>query len=303
MIMSLLELTNVSKSFAGANVLKDVNLRITEGDFVAIVGFSGTGKSTLIHLISGLLKPDAGTVTLAGQPVTGPGRDRGVVFQNYSLLPWLTVFENIALAVDQVFPEWNAAQRREHVERHVAMVNLTPARNKLPRELSGGMRQRVSVARALAMDPKILLLDEPLGALDALTRAVLQDEIARIWDQDRKTVVLITNDVDEGILLADRIIPLKPGPGATLGPEVRVPLARPRDRKAMQHDDDYKVIRREVLGFLTGCRQRQNAAVTRKLPLPDVLPEDLTLPPRWFAPKPRPKRRHELKEETVEVAV
>lgn len=298
----LLELNHVSKSFAGAPVLQDVNLRIAEGDFVAIVGFSGAGKSTLIHLISGLLTPDTGTVRLAGQPVTGPGRDRGVVFQNYSLLPWLTVFENIALAVDQAFPDWDVTRRREHVERHIALVNLTPARNKLPRELSGGMRQRVSVARALAMDPKILLLDEPLGALDALTRAVLQDEIARIWEQDRKTVVLITNDVDEGVLLADRIIPLTPGPGATLGPEVPVPLARPRNRKAMQHDENYKVIRREVLGFLIGCRQKQNAAVTRKLRLPDVLPEDLTIPPRWFAPKPRPKRRNEMKEETVEVA-
>ncbi len=166
----------------------------------------------MISLIAGLIQPDSGTLQLNDLEITEPGPDRGVVFQNYSLLPWMSVFENVHLAVDKVFPNWTRARKREHTERYIDMVNLTPARDKMPRELSGGMRQRVSVARALAMEAQILLLDEPLGALDALTRATLQDEIERIWEQDKRTVVLITNDVDEGILLADRIIPLSAGP-------------------------------------------------------------------------------------------
>src|SRR5882672_4161876 len=234
--MPFLDLKNVSKSFNGASVLKDVNLSIEKGEFVAIVGYSGAGKTTLISLIAGLLKPDSGTLTLNDLEITEPGPDRGIVFQNYSLLPWLSVYENIHLAVDQIFPNWSAAKKQQHVEKHIAMVNLTPAREKKPGELSGGMRQRVSVARALAMDPQILLLDEPLSALDALTRATLQDEISRIWQENRKTVVLITNDPDEGIYLADRIIPLSAGPAATLGPSYTVDLPRPRDRKSLNHE-------------------------------------------------------------------
>ncbi|MDX1950864.1 MAG: ABC transporter ATP-binding protein, partial [Verrucomicrobiota bacterium] len=217
--MPFLELKNVSKSFgnrhARTEVLKDINLSINKGEFVAIVGYSGSGKTTLISLIGGLLQQDSGTMTLNDLEITKPGPDRGIVFQNYSLLPWMTVYENIYLAVEQVFPNWSAAKKANHTEEHIALVNLTPARNKRPAELSGGMRQRVSVARALAIDPQVLLLDEPLGALDALTRATLQEEISRIWETNKKTVVLITNDVDEGLLLADRIIPLTPGPGAT----------------------------------------------------------------------------------------
>ncbi|MEY4918484.1 MAG: Bicarbonate transport ATP-binding protein CmpD, partial [Verrucomicrobiota bacterium] len=169
--MAYLELNNVSKSFGGSSVLKDINLSVEKGEFVAIVGFSGAGKTTLISLIAGLLKPDTGTAKLNELEITGPGPDRGIVFQNYSLLPWLTVFENILLAVEAVNPNWPGAQCQAHVEKYIAMVNLTPARDKKPSELSGGMRQRVSVARTLAMDPQILLLDEPLSALDALTRA------------------------------------------------------------------------------------------------------------------------------------
>ena len=250
----LLQLTNVGKSFGyGAErveVLRDVNLTVDRGEFVAIVGFSGSGKSTLISLIAGLIEADAGEVCLNGAPIHGPGPDRGVVFQNYSLLPWLTVYDNVALAVDQVFPQWTPAQRAAQVERYIAMVNLTPAKGKRPSELSGGMRQRVSVARALAMDPEILLLDEPLGALDALTRATLQDEIERIWEQDRKTVVLITNDLDEALLLADRIIPLTGGPAATLGPSFAVHADRPRDRKSLSKDPDMKHLRRDLTEWL-----------------------------------------------------
>src|SRR5882672_7497073 len=177
--MAFLELKNVSKSFGTTPVLRNLDLSIEKGEFVALVGFSGAGKTTLISMIAGLIRPDSGSITLNDLEITAPGPDRGVVFQNYSLLPWLTVFENIAVAVDQVFPNYSAEKKRQHVEKFIAMVNLTPARDKLPRQLSGGMRQRVSVARALAMDPQILLLDEPLSALDALTRATLQDEIER----------------------------------------------------------------------------------------------------------------------------
>jgi nitrate/nitrite transport system ATP-binding protein len=270
---------------------------------VAIVGYSGAGKSTLMNMIAGLIHPDTGTVTLNDLEVKEPGPDRGVVFQNYSLLPWLSVYENIYLAVDQLFPNWAKAKKQQHVERHIAMVNLTPARDKKPGELSGGMRQRVSVARALAMDPQILLLDEPLGALDALTRATLQDEISRIWLENKKTVVLITNDPDEGIYLADRIIPLTAGPNATLGPSFKVEMDRPRDRRAINHDPVFKRIRRDVVDFLLNSRHQRTAAVTKKLVLPDIEPEDLTVTHNIFGPKRRPKRRTEIKEEKVEVEV
>lgn len=302
--MPYLELKNVSKGY-GANgtrseVLQDINLMVEKGEFVAIVGYSGAGKTTLISLIAGLLKPDAGTITLNDLEITEPGPDRGIVFQNYSLLPWLTVYENILLAVEQVFPNWAAAKKQQHVEKYIEMVNLTPARGKRPSELSGGMRQRVSVARALAINPQILLLDEPLSALDALTRATLQDEIEKIWSHDQKTVVMITNDVDEGILLADRIIPLSAGPRATLGPSIPISIARPRNRKEINHNVQFQEIRREVIDYLLGSGARQRTTVTKKLFLPDIEPEDLSLPRPMF--KRPPLRRKEMKQETVEIA-
>src|SRR6266513_3868374 len=177
--MAFLELKNVSKNLGPHSVLKDMNLSIEKGEFVAIVGYSGAGKTTLISLIAGLIPPDSGTITLNDLEITAPGPDRGIVFQNYSLLPWLSVYENIYLAVDQVFRNWAPAKKQQHAEKYIAMVNLSQAREKRPHELSGGMRQRVSVARALAMEPQILLLDEPLSALDALTRATRQDELYR----------------------------------------------------------------------------------------------------------------------------
>ena len=296
--MPFLELTHVSKSFGGPAVLSDINLSIERGEFVAIVGYSGSGKTTLISLIAGLQKPDTGTVKLNDLEIAEPGPDRGIVFQNYSLLPWLTVFENIALAVDQVFPNYAPERKRQHVDKFIAMVNLTPARDKLPRQLSGGMRQRVSVARALAMDPQILLLDEPLSALDALTRATLQDEIERIWEADKKTVVLITNDVDEALLLADRIIPLTPGPGATLGESVTVTLARPRERKALNHDPEFKRLRALVTNQLLGYGARRRSTITKKLILPDILPEDLDLPKTT---RRRPLRPNEAKAEQITI--
>jgi nitrate/nitrite transport system ATP-binding protein len=303
--MTLLEVKNVSKGFGPigqrTEVLEDITLEVEAGEFVAIIGYSGAGKTTLMSLLAGLLKPDSGTIKLHGKDMVGPGADRGVVFQNYSLLPWLTVFENIALAVDQVFPQWSAEERRVHIEKYIAMVNLTPAREKLPRELSGGMRQRVSVARALATQPEILLLDEPLSALDALTRANLQDEINRICQVEKKTVILITNDPDEAILLADRVIPLTAGPRATLGPSMPVTIPRPRARTAINHNYDFKQSRLEVIDYLLKATDKRKVAMTKKISLPDLLPEDLNQPRTLFGAKRRPRRRSEEKRETVEV--
>jgi nitrate/nitrite transport system ATP-binding protein len=271
--MPVLELKNVSKGYgrnrSRTQVLRDISLSVEAGEFVAIVGYSGAGKTTLMSIIAGLLAPDSGTAQCDGEPITGPSPQRALVFQNYSLLPWLSVRDNVLLAVDQVFPTWTRQRRREHAERFIAMVNLAAAAEKKPAELSGGMRQRVSVARALAMDPRILLLDEPLGALDALTRSTLQDEIEAIWERDRKTVVLITNDVDEAILLADRIIPLSAGPAATLGPAVRVDLERPRDRKAVNHCPRFKEIRQQVFAWLLGegGHQHRRPAGERSVPV------------------------------------
>ena len=271
--MGILELHGVTKGYGDGSertqVLEAIELEMDKGEFVALVGYSGAGKTTLVSLIAGLLAPDAGTIRFNGKAVTGPGPDRGVVFQNYSLLPWLSVSENIALAVDQIFGHESAAQRRERVARNVALVNLTPAKDKKPGELSGGMRQRVALARALAMEPELLLLDEPLSALDALTRATLQDELARICRVSGKTILLITNDVDEGILLADRIIALSAGPAASLGPSVAIEIARPRNRKALNHDERFKTIRSEVIEFLldSAARKRGRAARREATPL------------------------------------
>ena len=268
--MAILELKNVCKSFGATNVLRGIDLSIAEGEFVAIVGFSGSGKTTLVSLMGGLAEPDSGEVLFRGKPVRGPGPERGIVFQNYSLMPWLSVKDNIALAVDSVHKAKSGAERGALTRRAVETVGLGHATDRRPKELSGGMRQRVGFARALAMMPDMLLLDEPLSALDALTRAKLQDEIEAIWRKDRKTVLLITNDVDEAILLADRIIPLTPGPGATLGPAFTVDLARPRDRTAVNHDPDFKRLRAEVTAYL------MEAGVARAAATAD---DNLTLPP------------------------
>jgi nitrate/nitrite transport system ATP-binding protein len=297
-----LELKNVSKSYGAHQVIKEINLTIAKGEFVAIVGYSGSGKTTLINLIAGLIKPDSGRATLDGKEITGPGPDRGVVFQNYSLLPWLNVLENVLLAVDQVFPDRTTAEKRAHAEKYIKMVNLGHAMEKLPSELSGGMRQRVSVARALSAEPQILLLDEPLGALDALTRATLQDEILRIWQEDRRTVLMITNDVDEGILMADRIIPLTTGPGATLGPEFPIEIPRPRDRTSINHDPHFKDCRTQVINYLLELNATHKSHLSIKLRLPDLMPEDLSRAPRHFGfNKPAPIRRSEIKDETIEI--
>ncbi|HEY5954714.1 MAG TPA: ABC transporter ATP-binding protein [Terrimicrobiaceae bacterium] len=305
--MIFLEVRNVSKGFGPkgqrTEVLEDITLEVEQGEFVAIIGYSGAGKTTLMSLLAGLLQPDSGSIKLNGKKMEGPGPDRGIVFQNYSLLPWLTVYENIALAVDQVFDAWTPEQRRAHIEKQIAMVNLTPARDKIPRELSGGMRQRVSVARALSLKPGILLLDEPLSALDALTRANLQDEINRICQEEKKTVILITNDPDEAILLADRVIPLTAGPRATLGPSIPITIPRPRSRRLINESYDFKQTRNEVIDYLLMATDKRKVALSKKLVLPDLLPEDLS-EPRWvLGQKRRPRRRSEEKRESVEVTV
>jgi len=283
--MSFLVLDKVSKEFAdGAGrteVLSDISLSVEKGEFIAIVGFSGSGKSTLINTIAGLVAPDTGSVRVDGKAVTGPGPDRGVVFQSYSLMPWLSVANNILLAVDEVFSGESRAARRKRVADAVDMVGLSHARDRKPAELSGGMRQRVAVARALAMSPEVLLLDEPLSALDALTRAKLQDEIEAIWEADKKTVILITNDVDEAILLADRIIPLTPGPKATLGPEFRVTIPRPRDRTAMNSSETFKALRAEITGYLMAAGLERGADAG-ELRLPAIAPIDKARPPKAY---------------------
>lgn len=280
--MPILELKNVAKSYGPTSVLRDIDLEIEEGEFIAILGFSGSGKTTLVSLMAGLTRPDAGEVLLRGSAVDGPGADRGVVFQSYSLMPWLTVEGNIALAVDAVMPQASKAERKARVHKYIGMVGLSHAVDRRPAELSGGMRQRVAVARALAMSPDILLLDEPLSALDALTRAKLQDEIETIWEQEKKTVVLITNDVDEALLLADRIIPLNPGPGATFGPSFKVDLPRPRDRAAVNSDPDFKRLRAEVTEYLMAVGVERGAESAEARLLPDVAPITFGAPPKAY---------------------
>lgn len=305
--MAIIELKQATKGF-GVNrtrseVLKNINLSVEEGEFIVIIGYSGSGKTTLVNLMSGLGKVDAGEVLMDGKPITGPGPDRGLVFQNYSLLPWLTVSENIALAVDEVFPQWSKAERAAHVAKHIAMVKLSHAAHKLPRELSGGMRQRVSVARALAMSPRVLLLDEPLSALDALTRATLQDEISDIWLKNKTTVIWVTNDPDEALLLADRVIPLLPTSPATFGESIVVDIERPRDRKAINHDPRFKKLRADLINTLLDAKGKNKTKSSRKLVLPDILPEDLTqVNSIEFMNRRGPKRRSEEKREEVEVA-
>jgi nitrate/nitrite transport system ATP-binding protein len=272
----ILSLQNVCKSYGEGNhaipVLKNINLDITEGEFIAIVGFSGSGKTTLVSLIAGLLQADSGEILKSGKAITEPAPDRGVVFQNYSLMPWLTVYENVALAVDAIFKHWTAQQRHEHTEKYVNMVNLGSAMHKLPSELSGGMRQRVNVARALAANPEILLLDEPLSALDALTRGNLQDEILQIWSQEKKTMILITNDVDEAIYMADRVIPLTMTPNATFEKIFNIDIPRPRNRTDLNHNEDFKHLRGEITRYLMDMGISKSNQLTESIELPNVLP-------------------------------
>ena len=274
--MSILEITDLSKHYGeGRNrtqVLSDINLKVEDGEFIAIVGFSGSGKTTLISALAGLIEADRGGVIFRGKEIDGPGPERGVVFQSYSLMPWLSVTGNVALAVDSVFKAKPKAERAALIDKTIEMVGLAHARDRKPAELSGGMRQRVAVARALAMQPDVLLMDEPLSALDALTRSKLQDEFARISQSEKKTIVLVTNDVDEALLLADRIIPLTPGPDATLGPEFKVDLPRPRDRAGLNQNETFIQLRAAITDYLMTIGAERGADLETDIRLPNVVP-------------------------------
>ncbi|RUW63494.1 ABC transporter ATP-binding protein [Mesorhizobium sp. M7A.F.Ca.US.008.03.1.1] len=250
-----LKLDHIDKSFARGNqvseVLKDIRLTIDKGEFVSIIGHSGCGKSTLLNLVAGLTKVSAGAVLLEDKEVDSPGPERAVVFQNHSLLPWLTVYENINLAVSKVFGRSKSkAERHDWIMRNLDLVQMAHAKDKRPAEISGGMKQRVGIARALAMEPKILLLDEPFGALDALTRAHLQDAVMDIHSRLGSTTIMITHDVDEAVLLSDRIVMMTNGPAATIGEVLAVPLARPRRRVELSSDRTFLRCREAVLKFL-----------------------------------------------------
>ena len=275
--MAYLELKNISKTYGQGDsetqVLSNINLSIEEGEFVAIVGFTGSGKTTLVNLINGLIEPTKGEVLFKGQPVQGTSHERGVIFQNYSLLPWLTVAQNIYMAVKEVFPKKSKSELHAIVAEYVEMVNLTPAINKRPKELSGGMRQRVAVARALAMKPEMIIMDEPLGALDALTRGNLQDEILKIWGKEKRTALLITNDVDEGIYMADRIIPLRPGPNATLGPEFKIDIDRPRDKTDLNDNPNFKKTRNAIIEYLMDIGNERKSETQQEYVLPELSPK------------------------------
>jgi nitrate/nitrite transport system ATP-binding protein len=233
------------------HALRDINLTVAKGEFVTLIGHSGCGKSTLLNLIAGLLRATTGNLMCAGREINSPGPERGVVFQNHSLLPWLTCFDNVHLAVERVFGATETkAQLKARTAAALELVGMGHALTKRPHEISGGMKQRVGIARALAMEPKVLLMDEPFGALDALTRARLQDELLGIVARTASTVVMVTHDVDEAVLLSDRIVMMTNGPAATIGEVVTVPLARPRDRVALAEDPAYVHCRKEVLEFL-----------------------------------------------------
>jgi nitrate/nitrite transport system ATP-binding protein len=231
--------------------LRDINLNIEQGEFVTLIGHSGCGKSTLLNLIAGLTLPSDGVMLCAGKEISGPGPDRGVVFQNHSLLPWMTCFQNVYLAVERVFRQTEStASLTKRTQDALALVGLTHAEHKFPAEISGGMKQRVGIARALSMQPKVLLMDEPFGALDALTRAHLQDELMKIAAETHSTVVMVTHDVDEAVLLSDRIVMMTNGPAATIGEILHVELPRPRERLALANDPRYHDYRGAVLEFL-----------------------------------------------------
>jgi len=232
--------------------VKDINLTVQKGEIISLIGHSGCGKSTLMGTISGMVKPTMGEVCANGKEVKGPGPDRGIVFQNYSLLPWLTVYSNIYEAVDSVLSNLSTTEKRELVEKNLKMVNLWEHKDKLPGHLSGGMKQRVAIARAFAINPSILLLDEPFGALDALTKSAMHVELLKLWSLDNreKTIVMVTHDIEEAIFLSDRVVVMSNGPAATIREIVDVPLPRPRNKKQIVHDETYMAIHDKLMNLL-----------------------------------------------------
>lgn len=254
MTAKFVSVENLTKVFPSKKedltVFKDVNISLDKGEFVCIIGHSGCGKSTILNVLAGLDQPTEGAIVMEGKEVSGPSLERGVVFQNYSLLPWLTVLQNVEFGVGARWPQWNKSKVEEHSSHYLEMVGLSHSLHKKPSELSGGMRQRVSIARAFATSPKLLLLDEPFGALDALTRGVIQDELIKIWGETQQTVFMITHDVDEAILLSDRILLMSNGPEACVAESVKISLPRPRDRASIIEDPAYYKIRNHLVNFL-----------------------------------------------------
>ncbi len=254
--MAFLQIDNVSKYFPSPSgegsvcVFKDVTIKIEKGEFVTVIGHSGCGKSTLLNIIAGLDSASEGGVVLSGREVSGPGLDRMVVFQNFSLMPWMTVFENIALAVRSAYPDWEPAQITAHVNKYIALVGLKGAEAKRPTALSGGMKQRVGLARAFSIEPKVLLLDEPFAQIDALTRGVIQEELIQMWNTSKNTVFMVTHDVDEAILLSDRILLMTNGPSSRIGEMVDVTIPRPRSRETVIDHPHYYKIRNHIIHFL-----------------------------------------------------
>jgi len=251
-----LEISQLGKTYptptGPAVIVKDFTLLVGEGEFACIIGHSGCGKSTVLSILMGLNDSTEGGVVLAGKEVVGPGTDRGAVFQSPSLLPWLTARENVVLALEQVNGRHSRAERGALADRYLSVVNLADMGDRYPAELSAGMRQRVGIARAFALEPKVLLLDEPFSLLDAMTRMELQDELMRIWEEDHKTVLMVTHDVDEALLLADRIVMMTNGPAATVGGVLPIPFRRPRARAEVLGHPEYYVLRDRLIGFLEG---------------------------------------------------
>ncbi|WAL60063.1 nitrate ABC transporter ATP-binding protein [Thermocoleostomius sinensis A174] len=231
-------------------VLEDINLSVQAGEFICVIGHSGCGKTTLLNMVGGFSKPSSGVVTLNGKKITSPGPDRMVVFQGYALLPWLTAYENVYLAVDSVHPQKSEAEKKQITREHLHLVGLSEAAHKRPGQLSGGMKQRVSIARALAIRPEVLILDEPFGALDAITKEELQEELLKIWNDHRCTVLMITHDIDEALFLADRLVMMTNGPAATIGEIIDIPFPRPRDRGRIMEDPEFYKLRNYILDYL-----------------------------------------------------
>ncbi|MCS7029974.1 MAG: nitrate ABC transporter ATP-binding protein [Gloeomargarita sp. SKYG116] len=246
----ILTFHQVTKQYGELLVLNGINLSVRQGEFICIIGHSGCGKSTLLNLAAGFTQPTSGEVRLRGQVITKPGPDRMVVFQNYSLLPWLTVFENVFLAVDAVYPQKRLPEKRAMVREYLNLVGLGEAMDKRPPQISGGMKQRVAIARALAVQPEVLLLDEPFGALDAITKEELQEELLAIWSRSGCTVLMITHDIDEALFLADRVIMMTNGPAARIGDILAIPFERPRSRERLLEDPSYYDLRNQALEFL-----------------------------------------------------
>ena len=269
--MSFLQIQGLAKRFGPAVIFDDVSFTIEKGEFVAIIGHSGCGKTTILNILAGLDTASGGVVVMDGREVAGPSLERGVVFQGHALMPWLSAMSNIAFAVKSRWPDWNRLQIQMHCQKFIDMVGLTGAEHKKPAQLPGGMKQRVGIARAFAIQPKMLLLDEPFGALDALTRGVIQDELVRICAATHQTVFMITHDVDESILLADKILLMSNGPNACIAEIVHNTVGRPRDRHTIHHDPQYYRIRNHLVDFLVNRSKLYQSGEAKRPAQPPVV--------------------------------